>query len=65
VATEKGWAITGPCGLYTGWWLTRKEAIEAHVRSMVIIDSNNPVRDIWERCKKEGDRAVRVSIKYD
>jgi len=66
VKYENGWAIVGPFGLYTGWWMTRKEAIEAHVRDKVIVGSQrNPVKEIWKRCQKEGDRAVRVALKYE
>ncbi len=63
--TEKGWAIDGPHGLYVGWWLTRKAAIEEHVRHKVILGpSADPIKDIWKLCQKAGDRVVRVTIKY-
>ena len=50
---QKGWAITGVHGLYTGWWFTRKEAIENHTMSL---------GDTWGRCRRKGDRAVKIEI---
>jgi hypothetical protein len=65
--TEKGWAVVGPYGLYTGWWMTRRAAIEAHVSGKVLGPGSDPERvpDVWKLCKREGDRAVRVAIKYE
>ncbi len=63
------WAITGECGLYTGQYLTRREAIADHVWHL-----DRPVSrfagstldpgqlKIWRRCQARGDRAVKVSI---
>jgi hypothetical protein len=55
VSTKKEirWVIIGNCGLYTGQWLTRRDAIEQHCRE---IDYS------WEACRKKGDRAVKATI---
>lgn len=67
---EKGWAIVGNCGLYTGWWQTRVEAIQGHVtgyrgghaaRTQGLTDED---RRQWARRKSLGDRCVRVTISY-
>lgn len=50
---EYGWAILGEYGLYIGWWMTRKEAIESHTKELG--------RD-WEYCKCKGDKAVKIRI---
>jgi hypothetical protein len=52
---EKGWAIAGVYGLYTGWWLTRKEAIKAHCRGRCMT---------WQQCRRKKDRAVKIEISY-
>lgn len=66
LATENGWMIAGRFGLYTGWWFTRREAIEAHVAGKVICGCRgDPVKAIWKNCQKEGDYAVRVQMKYE
>ena len=49
--TEKGWAVVGPYGLYTGWWMTRKAAIEAHVSGKVL----GPSSDRWVRTRRVHD----------
>lgn len=53
--TETMWAIAGNCGLYTGTWLRRKDAIMHH--------TDNSFRD-WEYCKSKGDYPVKVKITY-
>jgi hypothetical protein len=50
---QKGWAIIGSYGLYTGWWFTRSEAIKYHCRAL---------GKTWHYCKKKGDRAVKIEI---
>lgn len=71
MTTEKGWAIVGTAGLYTGWWLTRREAICGH---LIGFKGGNAARTQgltaeqkrqWALRKKRGDRVVRVTIKYD
>ena len=49
------WAIAGVHGLYTGQWLTRSEAIDAHVQAL---------GRSWTYCRKKGDRAVKVQIRW-
>ena len=44
--TEKGWAVVGPYGLYTGWWMTRRAAIEAHVSGKVLGPGSDPERAV-------------------
>lgn len=50
-----GWAICGEVGLYVGWWLTRAAAIKEHCRLTG--------RD-WKYCRRRGDRAVKIEIRY-
>jgi hypothetical protein len=50
---EQGWAIKGIYGFYTGWCITRKEAIEYHCKALGYT---------WEQCKKKGDSAVKIII---
>ena len=57
-AKSKGWAIVfvfegTSRHLYTGWWITRREAIKAHER-----DTGKP----WEYHRSKGDRAVKIEI---
>ena len=47
------WAITGNCGLYTGTWQRRYDAIAAH--SFALGKS-------WKKCYRNGDRAIKVKI---
>jgi len=58
---EKGWAITYGTvndfkfkGIYTGWYMTRKEAIADHVKRAGMS---------WKYCYKLGHRAVKIEIK--
>ena len=60
-AKSKGWAIVFVSDLdrearyiYTGWWLTRREAIRDHVR-----DTGKP----WQYHRSKGDRAVKIEIR--
>jgi hypothetical protein len=50
---QKGWAIYGEHGLYTGWEFTRTEAIQNHCKALG--------KD-WRYCRRKGDRAVKVEI---
>ena len=62
--SESGWAITGRLGLYTGWWFTRRDAIRAHVHDKLIVPCPqfSTVQDAWKHCRKNGDRAVKVTV---
>ena len=63
---ETMWAIHGNHGLYTGTWLTRKEAIKAHLASYVgrgILNKKEITR-LWKIRKAKGDRAVKVEMTY-
>ena len=76
--TQQGWAIAGKYGLYVGWSQTRVAAIAQHVSDLWSgrggfgdisrfpdargIDAIQA--DAWKRCKRNGDRAVRVTITY-
>ena len=66
-----GYAIAGKCGLYVGWWLRRVEAIAKHVSDLYGCSGfvmgrslTTEQRDAWEKCKRRGDRAVRVQIRF-
>lgn len=54
-ANQIGWVIEGPRGIgfYTGWWLTRRNAIKDHCEALG--------KD-WAHCKESGDRVVKVQI---
>ena len=63
------WAITGECGLYTGQYLTKRDAIADHVHCLNrdvsgyadnCLDSEQLAA--WHRCYEKGDRAVKVKI---
>lgn len=72
---DTGWAITGDCGIYVGWWQTRAQAIAEHV--VQVRHSSEPEpraffhergltpqhKKIWERCKRNGDRCIKVEIR--
>lgn len=66
---EKGWAIAGHAGLYTGWSLTKREAIEHHIWFFSERFPDRPngteAKKIWDGCKASGDRAVKVTISWD
>lgn len=74
--TQVGWAIAGKCGLYVGWHVKRLDMIAEHVRDMRRVSdpetSGYAVRGrlsadqsrIWERCKRNGDKAVKIKITY-
>ena len=63
-----GWAISGiHMGVryfYTGWWITRSEAIRSHCNDKFIIPSPKAgtVHEAWKICKAKGDKAVKVKI---
>jgi|GEM_PF-2950338 len=75
---EKGWAIAGNCGLYTGWAQTRNQAIADHVSAIwegaegfgkisEYAYGRGLDRDqarAWAKSRKAGDRAVRVVLTY-
>lgn len=52
-AANKGWAIKGIYGLYTGWWFLRKDAIYHHTKAL---------GKSWKECRKKGDVAVKVLV---
>lgn len=68
------WAIfSDDCGLYTGQWLTRRDAIAAHVHlsrrrgepevSRFAFDElDDDQKQMWADRRKNGDRAVKVII---
>lgn len=69
-----GWAVSGTFGIYTGWWLSRKSAIAAHVyemgfpvesKTLVSGQLTNKHRAAWKVCRRNGDRAVPVTIAVD
>lgn len=55
--SETGWVIgynlRGSSGMYQGFWFTRKDAIEYHVKAK----GYN-----WIECKKKGDFVLKVEI---
>jgi len=67
---KQGWAIIGEHGIYTGWWLTRRDAIAGHVSDLYFNVSQFPTptgldekqKKYWKKCRERGDRAVKVMI---
>jgi hypothetical protein len=74
MAKETRWVIVGENGLYTGQWLTRREAVIAHSALMRSIDDpelsqhawtlSTAHREVWNRLRRQGDRAVKATITY-
>ena len=67
--TESGWAIASHFGLYIGWHMTRIAAIRDHIADKYDIGHRygrltEAQKRAWQRCRKEGDRAVRVTLTY-
>ncbi len=63
---ETMWAIHGHCGLYTGTWLTRKDAIYYHVTAKANLPNHSDaaIRLAWKALKSNGDKAVKVKMTY-
>jgi hypothetical protein len=72
---EARWVIVSPEGLYIGQWLSRRNAIAAHVSQVRRLDEpevsesawNGLTKDhlkIWARCRRNGDRAVKAIITF-
>lgn len=66
---ERGWAIVGKHGFYTGWWLMRRDAIAHHIASFEDVGPyinrsylNEKQKAAWHRRVGAGDRAVKVEI---
>lgn len=69
MAVERGWAIKGTHGFYTGWWQTRADAIAGHVSSYEHVSQfvwgghlSDAQRAAWAKLRKRGDRAVKIEI---
>jgi hypothetical protein len=66
--TETRWVIVGNAGLYTGQWLTRRDAIEAHAGHYYAQWPGQPraewIADQWKRRRKNGDRCVKATITW-
>lgn len=60
--SEIRWAIVGPDNLYTGQWLTRKDAIRQHCEAYVGCYTSDNLKDIWKARRRLGDRAVKVRV---
>jgi len=66
------WAITGAYGLYAGTFFTRRDAITYHAWACHtqtdghIASEYAPMSDAhrksWARCRRNGDRCVKVNI---
>lgn len=75
--TSTGWAIAGEHGLYVGWHFRRLDMIAEHVRD--VRHRSEPETSgfavggrltaaqakIWARCKRAGDKAVKIKIIYE
>jgi len=54
----------GHSGLYVGQWLTRRNAIEAHVAHYYWPHETYEVKEAWKKRRKMGDYAVKAFIKW-
>ncbi len=73
--TVKAWAIVGKHGLYEDQRQKRLDIIAAHVHAKCVDENGNRLRFFafnhldpsqrlaWEKCKRQGDRCVRVEIR--
>lgn len=66
---QKGWAIIGEHGIYTGWEFTRVDAIARHVSWFEPVSEfavggrlNGCQRAAWKRRRACGDRVAKVEI---
>lgn len=71
-----GWAIIGKSGLYVDWRQTRLGMIAKHVHDKCGCNEEQPSefvshrkldplqRERWERCRSQGDKAVKVTITW-
>lgn len=69
IRPAKGWAIYGECGFYTGWYLTRIEAIQDHVYARFGYSERYDKLSqdqvwAWKQLQSKGDRAVKVRISH-
>jgi hypothetical protein len=61
---ERGWAIVNDeCGFYVGWHHSRNGAIGEHVNCLR--GSEETASETWARCRRNGDRAVKITIALD
>lgn len=61
---ETGWTIVNDgFGFYTGWTLTRRDAIRDHVWWLHNYILEDDVKKAWAQCRRNGDRAVKVEIR--
>lgn len=71
-----GWAIAGEHGLYVDWRQTRLAMIAQHVSDRCFVGEERPSEFVngckldplqnerWKRCRRQGDRAVKVTITW-
>ena len=72
--SDTRWVIVGKCGLYTGQWLTREDAIREHVHAKYFIAPPAQVlvmthlnhfqneKAAWDWCRKKGDKAIKAQV---
>lgn len=53
MSKQTGFAIKSEHGLYTGWWLMKRDAIKEH---------SELFEESWVERRKKGDRCVRIEI---
>lgn len=73
---QRGWGIVNRSNaLYFGWSITRCCAIAQHVHDRSKVGEPQPSqlaydgldelqKRAWERCRRNGDRAVKVTISW-
>ena len=76
--TKTRWVIVGMHGLYTGQWLTRKDAIREHceakgvptrlngeVNGFKVCETDEERAQAWTYWRRQGDRAVKARITWE
>lgn len=71
---EKRWVITDNDILFTGQYLTRKDAIDEHVSALglrsgnILMDISSEGRSVkqraWRQWYRKGHRAVKIEIRW-
>lgn len=74
---QTGWAVVGRHGLYVDWRRTRNAMIAQHVHDICFRGEEQPSEFVhgrkldplqserWKRCRRNGDRAVKVTISWN
>lgn len=68
---QEGWAIIGSHGLYVGWHPIRREMIAQHLADLYDMPRftlsgklSQAQTELWRKCQRKGDRAIKICISY-